>query len=70
MKIISEWRQHRDESPAPIRQRKNAELVEDVGSVEDGREQPVEIVLIDALREEGDDFEERSCIGPKFLEHG
>jgi hypothetical protein len=37
-KMVSEWRQHRDESVASIRQGKNAELVKDVSSVGNGGE--------------------------------
>ena len=51
-------------------QRKNAELVEDLRSVGDGWKQPVKVVLVNTLGEEGDDLEERSGIGAKFLEHG
>ena len=68
-KIISEWCEHRDESIASVCQRKNAELVEEVRSVGDGGKQPVEVVLINTLREEGDNFEERPCVGAKLLEH-
>ena len=48
----------------------SAEVVEDVCSVRDGGEQPFEVFLIDALREEGDDTEKPSGVGSKFLEHG
>jgi hypothetical protein len=67
-KIVSERCEHRDESIAPICQRKDAELVEDTGSVRDGGEQPFEVVLVDALWEKCDDSKKRSGIGAKFLE--
>ena len=67
--MISERREHRDESVAPICQGKDAELVEDVDPIWDGRKQPIKVVLIDALRKEGDDSKERSGIIVKFLEH-
>ena len=67
MKIVSEWCQHHDEAIASIGQRKNAEFVESVPSVGDAGEQPLEIVLVDALREEGDDSEEVAGVGAEFL---
>ena len=51
--MVPEWRQY-DESIASIHQGKGAEPVEDPHSVGDGGKQPVEIVLVDALREESD----------------
>ena len=69
-KVVSEWRKHRDKSVAPICERKDAEPVKDVGSVGDGRKKPVNIVLVDTLREESNDFKKRSGIGAEFLEHG
>ena len=68
MKVISERRQHRDESVAPICQRKDTGFVEDGSSVGDGGEQPIDVVLIDALREESDDTEEVTGAGTKFAE--
>ena len=46
-KAISEWDQHCDEPVAAIRQRKDAERVEDGRQIWDGREQPVEVALVD-----------------------
>ena len=50
-------------------QRENAEIVEDFCSVGEGGKQPLEVVLVDALREEGDDSEKLSGIRPELLEH-
>ena len=47
-------------------------FVEDTGSVGDHGEQPIKVVLIDALRK-GDDTEKRSGVThvrTKFSEHG
>ena len=52
--VVSDWCQHRDKVVAPIRQGKNTELVKHVLSVGDHGEKPVEVFLIDALREESD----------------
>ena len=46
------------------------EPVEDASSVGDGREQPVDVVLVDSLREEGNNSKEIAGIRSKFLEHG
>ena len=62
-KVLSDRCQHRYEAVAPIRQRKDAEFVENVLSVGDGGKQPIEVVLIDALWKEGDNFEEFSGTG-------
>ena len=67
-KVVSEWREHRNESVAPICQGNDAELVEDVSSVRDSGEQPIKIVFINALREECDDSEKRRAIRAKVLE--
>jgi hypothetical protein len=68
-KVVSEWCQHGDELVASMCKRKNAEFVEDVLYVGDGGKQPGNVVLIDALREEGDDAEKLSGVRTKFLEH-
>jgi len=68
-KIISERCEHCDESVGSMRQGKNAEFVEEVCSVGNSGKQPVDFVLIDTLREEGDDSEQRSGVRAKFLEH-
>jgi len=57
--MVSESCEHRGGFIGSIGHAKNAELVEDVCSVWDGRKQPFEVVLIDTLREEGDDCEKR-----------
>ena len=67
--MVAERRQHRDEPIISICEGENAEVVEDVCSVRDGGEQPLEDFLIDALREEGDDSEKPSGVGSEFLEH-
>jgi hypothetical protein len=66
-KILSDWCQHGDETVAPICQRKDAECVEDVLSVGDGRKQPIEVVLVDALWEEGNNLEEFSGAWNRFV---
>src|SRR5882762_7579239 len=68
MKMVSEWRKHRDEPVASIGQGKNAELVEDLNDVGDGGEKPVEVVLVDALWVEGDDFQKPSGTRAECLE--
>ena len=62
------WRQHRDETVALVRQRKNVESVEDVLSVWDDGEKPVDVVLVDPLREEGDDSDEVMRRGAEAME--
>jgi len=57
--MVSEWCEHRGGFIGSIGQVQNAELVEDVCSVLDGRKQLFEVLLIDTLREEGDDCEKR-----------
>jgi hypothetical protein len=66
--VVSDWCQHRDEVVSPIRQRKKTESVEDVLSVGDGGEKPVEVFLVDSLGEESSNFEEVACIGAKAAE--
>ena len=65
----SQWRKHCDESIVLMRQRKDVERVKDDGPVGDGREQPVEVVLIDSLREESDDLKEPPGVRAEFSEH-
>jgi hypothetical protein len=67
--VISEWCQHRDGFVAPIRQGENAEFVEDGRRVGDVGKQPVEVVLVNTLWEEGDNSKELSGVGAKILEH-
>src|ERR1700753_826903 len=69
VEIVSNWCQHRNEAIVPIRQRENAELVEHVLSVRDRGEKPVQIFLVYALREEGDDSEEVTSVGAEVAEH-
>ena len=54
-RVVSEWCKHRDEPIAPVCQGKDAEFVEESGTVRGSGEQPFKAVLVDALREEGDD---------------
>jgi hypothetical protein len=68
IKVVSDWCQHCDETVAPVRQRKNAESVEGVLSVGDGGEKPVEVIFVDTLREESNNFEEVTCIGAETME--
>jgi hypothetical protein len=67
-KIVSEGRQHGDEVGASICQRKGTKLVEDARSVGDRGKQPVEVVLVDALREECDNSEEFTGDGTEVAE--
>jgi len=60
-KIISEWRQHRDEPIASVCQGENAEFVKHIWYVGGGWKQTVEVVLIDGS-------EKLSGIRAKFLE--
>ena len=57
-KIVSDRGQRRDEAVAPIHQRGDTEFIEDVPSSGGGGEEPVEVVLDDALGEENEDSEE------------
>ncbi|KAF9784771.1 hypothetical protein BJ322DRAFT_1021446 [Thelephora terrestris] len=57
-KIVSEWRQHRNDLVASIFQRKNMKLLKN----------PVEAVLIDASWEESDNSEEFTGMGAEFTE--
>ena len=66
---MSERCEHRDESVVPICQREDAEPVEGACSIGDGGKQLLEVVLVDALWEEGNNSKKRSGIGAKFLEH-
>ena len=68
--LVSERREHGDESVAPICQGKDIEFVEGFGSVRYRGDQPVDAVLTDTLREERDDFEKYSGAGAKFLKQG
>ena len=67
--MVPEWRQHCHKSFASIRQGEDAECIEDVCSVGGGGEQPLEVVFVDALREEGNDSKEPSGVRAEFLEH-
>ena len=66
--VVSEWREHRDESVAPVYQGKGAILVEDVRAVGDRRKQPIKVLFVDTLREEGNNSQNCSGVGAKFLE--
>ena len=54
-----------------IRQGEDAEFVEHVWSIGDGWKQPVYVLFVDTLWEEGNDSQESSgiCIRTEFLEH-
>ena len=60
---------HLDKSFAPIRQRKNAKGIEDFPSIGYSREEPVQVLLIDALGEEGDNCEKFPGVRAKLFEH-
>ena len=64
--MVSKWGQHCDEVAASISQGKGAELVEDVFPA---WKQPVEVIFVNALREERDDFEKPSSIRAEALKH-
>ena len=66
--MISDWSQHRDETVAAVRQRKNTELVEDVLSAGDGGEKPVEVSLVYAVWEKGDHSKEVTGVRAEFAE--
>src|ERR1700753_2013876 len=66
--MVSNRCQHRDEAVDPMCQRKNTELIEDVLSVGDRGKQPVEVLLVDTLREKRDDSQKFPGIGAEFLE--
>ena len=68
--VVPNWCQHCDEVIAPVRQRKSTEFVEDVLSVRDGGEEPIEVVLVDAVGEERDHSEEVTGIRAEFAECG
>ena len=67
--MIADLGKHCYEPIVSMRERKNAEGVEDSGSIGDDRKQPVKVFLVDALREESDDFEKASGVGSMFPEH-
>ena len=66
--VFSNWRQHRDKAVVPMCQGKNTEFVKDRLSVRDGKKNQVEVFLMDALGEEGDDLKKAPCTGAKALE--
>ena len=67
-KVVSEGCQHCDEVGASICQGESAECVKDARYVGDCGKQPVEVVLIDALREERDNFEDFTSDGTELVE--
>ena len=67
--MVSEWRQHGDEVAASRCQTQDTEPVDDIPYIGDGGEQPVEVTLVDPLREEGDNSEQFTGSGTKFYEH-
>ena len=66
--VVSNWCQHGDEVVAAMSQRKDAKFVEDVLSIGDCWEQPVEVILVNSVWEECDNFEEIAGVGAEFLE--
>ena len=70
VEVVSNWCQHCDEVTAPVRQRKNTELVKDVLSVRDGGEEPVKVFLVYPLREERDHPKEVTGVRTEFAECG
>ena len=70
MEIVSDRCQHCDEAVASICQRKSTELVEDVLYVGDGGKKTLEVSLVDALREKGNNSEEVTGARAKFAECG
>ena len=62
--------EHCNETVTPLHQRKDADFVEENSFVGDRGKQPVEVVLVDTLREEGNDTEDTASIETKILEHG
>ena len=69
-KVFSDRCQHCDEPVVPICQRKDAEFVEDVLSVGDRGKEPIEVVLVHALREESDHSQKVAGVGPELVESG
>ena len=67
-KIISEWGKHCDEIAAAVCERENTELVEGGVYIGDGWKKPVEVVLVDTLREERNHTEKLSGIVAKSFE--
>ena len=68
-KVITDWGQHCDEAVVSICQRENAKPVEHVLPAGNRRKQPVDVVLVDTLREERNDSEKVAGVGTKFLKH-
>ena len=66
--MVSERRKHSDKPVASICQGEDAELVEDISSVRDRGEQPVDVAFVDTLWEESNRFEKRSGVKTKGLE--
>ena len=66
--MVSDRRQHGSKVVASGRQRQEREFVEYDLPVGDGGKQPVEVVLVDALREEGDNSEEVTGVGAEVAE--
>jgi hypothetical protein len=66
--VVSDRCQHSDEAVASIVERKDAECVEGSQPGGGGGKKPVEVFLVDALGEEGDDPEEVTRIGVEATE--
>ena len=70
MEVVPDRCQCGDEIFASRGQRKNTEFVDDVLSIGNGGEQPVEVVLVNALGEKRDDFKEVTGMRAEFEECG
>ena len=66
--MVSEWPQHCDEAIVLVCQRKDTEFVNNAPSVGDSGEQPVKVVFVDTLREEGNDPKKPPGIRAEFFE--
>jgi len=65
-KVVPERGRHHDKPAAPVRQGKDAKVVKYVHHVGDGREQPLGVVFVNALREERNDSTEFMGVGTEF----
>jgi hypothetical protein len=66
--MVSDRRQHCEKAVVPVCQRKETELVKDVLLLGDCGKKPVEVLLVDALGKESDNFKEVAYIGSKCEE--
>ena len=68
--MIAEWCQHRHESVVSVRQGESAEFVKHFRGVGNGWILPMNVLLVDTLREEGYNLQKLAGIGSEFLEFG